>query len=175
MHTVFVPDTEARHVIKYCAAVYFQLEKEALGSQFVVAVKTFADVLKVIEKDQNKSSDDTYDVIGLVPTAAEVDAFETIVESAYTNLILAGHQITPEIENSEVLAEKYDVGLLERVWMFYMICDTPAFIAEMDKALEGKGGDMLGILHKLASLRKSTVHDVIENAVETNGASLKSL
>lgn len=179
MNFVFVPRDLSRFVLTYCAGEYFKLEQEAIGAQTVVYCRDMQDVIKYVERGPDLDHNDSIDIVGIVPTTADMEVLRSMVDSTTINVILGENQITPDIEKDEALVDRLEVPLLERVWNFYMSNEIPAFIKKMDLALANGGGTVdaeISALQdgnaKLAIVKMEVAMEHIQQALETDGASL---
>lgn len=178
MHTVFVPRDLSRFVLAYCANAYFKLEQEAIGAQSVVVCRDFQDVIKYIERGPELDNSDSIDVVGIVPTAADMEVLRSMANTDSISVILGENQITPDIEKDEALVDNMEVPVLSRAWLFYMGSDSPNFIQKMELALANGScqDDEISVLQdalaKLATVKMEVAMELIEEAVETDGKSL---
>lgn len=178
MNFVFVPRDLSRFVLTYCANEYFKLEQDGIGAQTVVCCRDMQDVIKYIERGPDLDHRDSIDIVGVIPSAADLDVLRSMVDSTTINVILGENQITPDIEKDESLVDRLDVPLLERAWNFYMSNEIPAFIKKMDLALSNNGSadTEIAVLQdataKLATIKIDVAMDHIQQALETDGASL---
>ena len=173
MNFVFVPRNSYSVFIKYLAEEYFKLEQEGIGAQVMIACRDFQDVIKYIERDPGLDSTDNIDILGIVPAGSDLEVLRSLAEPANINVILGENQVTPEIERDEALVDVLPVPLLERALIFYMSNEVPDIIRKLDLALAGNNSDVIqDAVAKLCTLKNDAAFDVIDRAIETNGASL---
>lgn len=172
MNHIFVKNDKARHIAVHLVGSFFKLEQEAIGSMSTVYCDSLEAILSSVERITDIDCNDTFEIIGFVPTIAELDKLRALTNRAMISFIVSKNQITPEISREEEIAYTEDEGILTNVWKFYNSQIVPNFIEKLDLALstERKPNDgldeMRDLLDRLDALNHFDAMKLIDKVQE---------
>lgn len=172
MNHIFIKRDKARFMATHLVSNYFKLEQDSIGSMSVVYCDSLEDVFTSIDRMAEIDYSDYIEIIGLVPTAADLSNLRALANGAMISLILSKNQITPEISGGDEITHTADDGILTNVWKFYNSHFTPNFIEKLDMALstERKPDDGLTEMHDLLDrldvLSQAEAMELIEKVLE---------